>query len=73
MTMHMAPFGVRLTAEQAKAMLEDAGATSVAVVGRGLRMLAFFEFKARREAWVIRGNGWVRNFANDVARELRLQ
>ena len=69
----MTPLAVRLTAEHAKAMLEDAGATNVAVIGRGVRMLAFFEFRKKREAWVIRGNAWVRNFANDVARELRLQ
>ena len=69
----MTPIAVRLTAEHAKALLEDAGATKVSVVGKGLRMLAFFEFRKRREAWVIRGNGWLRNFENDVARELRLQ
>jgi hypothetical protein len=66
----MTPVPARLTAVQAKAMLEDAGATSVAVVGKGLRMLAFFEFGAKREAWVIRGNAWARNFADDVAREM---
>lgn len=69
----MTPLAVRLTAEQAKAMLEDAGATKVTVIGRGLRLLAFFEIGRKREAWVIRSNGWVRNFAQDVARELRAQ
>lgn len=65
----MTPLAVRLTAEHAKSMLEDAGAQNVHVVGRGIKLLAFFETDRKRQAWVIRGNGWVRNFAQDVARE----
>jgi hypothetical protein len=66
----MTPVTVRLTADRAKTMLEEAGARNVHVVGRGYRMLAFFETGRKRQAWIIRGNGWVHNFANDVAREL---
>ena len=69
----MTPFTVRLTADRAKTMLEEAGAQNVHVVGRGYRMLAFFETGRTRQAWIIRSNGWVHNFANDVARELLAQ
>ena len=65
----MTPLPVRLTAEHAKSMLEEAGAEKVCVVGKGLRLLAFFETGRKRQAWIIRGDGWVRNFAQDVARE----
>jgi hypothetical protein len=65
----MSPIAVRLTAEHAKTMLEEAGAQNVAVIGRGMRLLAFFETGRKRQAWIIRGDGWVRNFAQDVARE----
>lgn len=65
----MSPLPVRLTAEHARIMLENAGAKNVSVVGRGMRLLAFFETGRRRQAWIIRGDGWVRNFANDIARE----
>ena len=67
----MTPIALRLTADRAKAMLEDAGATNVAVIGRGIRLLAFFEKRSKRQAWVIRGDAWVRNFANDIIRELK--
>jgi hypothetical protein len=66
----MSPLAVRLTAEHAKALLEEAGAKKVCVVGRGYRMLAFFETDRKRQAWIIRGDAWARNFALDVAREL---
>lgn len=66
----MTPVAVRLTAELAKTMLEGAGARNVSVVGRGMRMLAFFEVQRKRHAWIIRGDGWLRNFQQDVAREL---
>lgn len=66
----MTPFAVRLTADRARVMLEEAGAKNVYVVGRGYRMLAFFETGKKRQAWILRGNGWAHNFANDVAREL---
>lgn len=69
----MTPFAVRLTAEHARTMLEEAGAKNVCVVGRGMKLLAFFETGRRRQAWVIRGNAWVQNFANDVAREFSAQ
>lgn len=65
----MTPVAVRLTADHAKTMLEEAGARNVAVVGKGLRLLAFFETGRKRQAWIIRGDAWVRNFASDVARE----
>jgi hypothetical protein len=65
----MTPFAVRLTADHARTMLEDAGARNVAVIGKGLRFLAFFEARQKRQAWVIRGDAWVKNFAQDVARE----
>ena len=65
----MTPLAVRLTAEHAKALLEDAGATKVSVIGKGMKLLAFFEFRRKREAWIIRGNGWLPNFKSDVARE----
>ena len=42
---------------------------NVSVVGRGMKMLVFFEARRKRHAWLIRGDAWVRNFANDVARE----
>lgn len=67
----MTPLAVRLTADHAKFMLEEAGARNVSVVGRGIRMLAFFEKGRKRQAWVIRGDAWVVNFANDLAREFR--
>jgi len=60
---------VRLTAEYAKDLLEGAGARNVSVVGRGVRLLAFFEVKRKRHAWIIRADGWLRNFEKDVARE----
>ena len=66
----MTPISVRLTADDAKALLEGAGAKKVCVVGRGLRMLAFFETNRTRQAWIIRGDAWLRNFEQDVAREL---
>lgn len=66
----MTPLPVRLTAEHAKSLLEEAGAQKVCVVGKGIRLLAFFETGRKRQAWIIRGDGWVRNFAQDVAREL---
>lgn len=69
----MTPLAVRLTAEHAARMLEDAGAQEVCVVGRGMRMLAFFKTGRKRQAWVIRGDAWVGNFAKDVAREFKLQ
>lgn len=69
----MTPFAVRLTADHARTMLEEAGARNVSVVGRGMKFLAFFETGRKRQAWIIRGDAWVRNFANDVARELRAQ
>jgi hypothetical protein len=73
----MTPFAVRLTPDRAKTMLEEAGAKNVCVVGRvvgnGRMFLAFFETGRKRQAWVIRGDAWVRNFANDVMRELRAQ
>jgi hypothetical protein len=69
----MTPFAVRLTADHARTMLEEAGARNVCVVGRGMRFLAFFEARRKRHAWIIRGDAWVRNFADDVARELRSQ
>lgn len=67
----MTPLAVRLTAEHAKELLEGAGARNVSVVGRGMRLLAFFESgkPRKRQAWIIRGDGWVRNFEQDVARE----
>lgn len=64
----MTPIAVRLTAEHVQALLEGAGARKVTVVGRGLRLLAFFEYGRKRQAWVIR-NGWLKNFERDVARE----
>jgi 4-diphosphocytidyl-2C-methyl-D-erythritol kinase len=67
----MTPFAVRLTPDRAKTMLEEAGAKNVCVVGRGKMFFAFFETGRRHQAWVIRGDAWVRNFANDVMRELR--
>lgn len=69
----MTPLAVRLTADHAKTMLEEAGAQNVVVVGRGLKLLAFFEARRKRQAWVIRGNAWVHNFAMDVIRELKAQ
>jgi hypothetical protein len=69
----MTPLAVRLTADHAKSLLEEAGARNVCVVGRGFKFLAFFEKGKRREAWIIRGDAWVKNFADDVARELMLQ
>lgn len=66
----MTPLSVRLTAEDAKTMLEEAGAQKVHVVGRGIRLLAFFEKDRKRRAWIIRGDAWLRNFEQDVAREL---
>ena len=69
----MTPFTVRLTADRAKTMLEEAGAQNVHVVGRGYRMLAFFETGRKRQAWILRGNGRVDNFAYDLARELLAQ
>jgi hypothetical protein len=69
----MTPLAVRLTAEHAKTMLEEAGAKNVSVVGRGIRMLAFFEARHKRQAWIIRGNAWVSNFAMDIVRELKAQ
>lgn len=65
----MTPIPVRLTAEHAKELLEGAGARNVSVVGRGIRLLAFFEVKRKRQAWIIRNDGWIRNFAQDVAKE----
>ncbi len=67
----MTPFAVRLTAEHARSMLEEAGAQKVCVIGKGLRLLAFFETGRKRQAWIIRGDAWVKNFANDIARELK--
>jgi ribosomal protein S11 len=69
----MTPFTVRLTADRAKTMLEEAGAQNVHVVGRGYRMLAFFETGRKRQAWILRGNGRVDVFAYDLARELLAQ
>lgn len=69
----MTPLPVRLTADHARSMLEEAGAMNVSVVGRGMKLLAFFEARRKRHAWVIRGDAWVRNFANDIIRELKAQ
>ena len=66
----MTPIAARLNAEHARIVLEAAGAKRVCIVGRGLRLLAFFEYGKRREAWIIRHDGWIRNFERDVAREL---
>ena len=65
----MTPLGGRLTAKRAQAMLEEAGARKVCVIGRGQRLLAFFETNRKRQAWIIQSDGWVGNFAQDVARE----
>lgn len=66
----MTPFAARLTAERAKAMLEEAGASKVAVVGRGRMLAVFFEAQQKRRVWLIRGDAFVHNFQDDVRREL---
>jgi hypothetical protein len=65
----MTPITVRLTADHARSMLEAAGASNVVVVGKGIRFLAFFETGRKRQAWIIRRDAKVHNFAQDVARE----
>ena len=67
----MTPFWVHLTAKRAEEILEKAGAKKVSVVGRGRMMLAIFEVKRKPQAWIVRADGWVSNFEQDVARELR--